>query len=163
MELYSKFGFDVRLLEKKDNVEMFKLLEPVKLDRARVPEMYAMDRRVLKGEIVFALTEYNYNSVGLFKDDELIGISFSSIIKEEQQPWLGYFYVKPEYRKTKAPVMFINYIINHLYKGFIIQLGSTNTSLYGKLVRALPGLVGYSVFKKGVAERLSKICDRDTK
>ena len=156
--LYDRFGYTVKLLTVKNGSDIFRLLSKAKLSRdGRNPEMYSHDRRILKGEIMFSLTEDNYNSVGLFNEDELIGISFSSVIEEENQPWLGYFYIKDTYRNSKASVVLINYLINHLYKGFIIQMGDTDTQRYGKLISHVP-IMEYSVFNNGVAERFAKVC-----
>ena len=157
--LYSRFGFDIKLLDMSDGTNIFKLLAKAKLDRTdRNPEMYSHDRRILKEEIRFSLEKDNYNSVGIFNCDKLIGISFSSFIYEENEPWLGYFYIEPEYRKTKASVVLINYLVNHLYKGYRMQMGDTDITHYGKLIQHIP-VVEYSVFKKGVAERFARICD----
>jgi hypothetical protein len=157
--LYSRFGFDIALVDEKHGPDIFRMLSPTRLSRKdRTPEKYAEDRRGLKSDINFALTEYNYNSIGIFKDDKLLGISFSSIT-DENSPWLGYFYIEPEVRKTKAMIVLLNYLMNHLYKGFMIEIGATNTEDYKKMIRQLPIVVGYSVFKEGVAERLSAICD----
>jgi len=157
--LYEKFGYEIKLLEKKDGIDIFRLLSPVKLDRKdRIPEMHSHDRKILKDEIVFALEDYNYNSVGLYRNGELIGISFSNMIDDEDQPWLGYFYIQKEHRKGKGSVVLLNYIINHLYKEYTIQIGATDMKLYGKVIRYVP-ILEYYIFKKGVAERLSRICD----
>jgi hypothetical protein len=156
---YSRFGYYIKVLEKCDGADIFKLMKPAKLDRKdREPEMYSHDRRVLKGEINFALEKDNYNAIGLYKDEKLIGISFSSFDKEEQQPWLGYFYIEKKYRDGKASVVFINYLVNHLYKGYRIQMAESDVSKYGKLIKNVP-LMGYSIFTNEAIARFAKICD----
>ncbi len=161
MILYEKFGFKLKLLQKENGKDIFKLLSPGKLDRSRGIEMYSKDRRVLKKEIMFALTKINYNPIGIFKNDILIGISFSSITEEEKTPWLGWFLIDPNFRKTKASIVLLNYIINHLYKGTIIQMGPTDMSDYGKIVRPLPKLLEFSIFNDDVSDRLLKMCKED--
>ena len=159
--LHTCVGFEVRLLEKQHGIAIFKLLEPDALDRQAVtPEMYYQDRLTLKEEINFALYRKNYNSVGLFKNNVLIGICFSSITDDDQkQPWLGYFYVENSYRKTRASSMLMNYILNILYKGYTVQVGPSGSSksMYDKLIefKALEG--GYYAFKDEVSKRLAKI------
>jgi len=161
MILYEKFGFQLRLLNKDDGIDIFRLLSTVKLSRQRGIEMNSKDRRVLKKEIMFALTKPNYNPIGLFKNDKLIGISFSSVTEEEKTPWLGYFYIHKDNRKGKGSIVLINYLINHLYKGAIIQMGATDLSLYGKLVKPLPALLEFSIFNSDVGPRLKRICGED--
>jgi len=162
--LYSKFGYDVMLLERRHGIEIFRLLEPARMNRSkRTVYEYSKDRRELKGEIRFALHEPRYNSVGIFKDDVLVGISFSNINEDDKSPWLGYFYIAPGSRNSKASVVLINYIVNHLYKGVIVQIGNTNDFEYKKLIRSFPGPLDFAVFKKGVAERFAKICGESEK
>jgi hypothetical protein len=158
-KLYSKFGFDVRLLTKDSKGKAFKILAPNMLSKkGRHPSLYAKDRRVLKNEILFALTKDNYNPIGLYKQDKLIGISFSSVQEDDGNPWLGYFFIDTKYKKTKAMIVLLNYLINHLYKGFRIRIGHTDTSEYGKLIKKIPIPLGTSVFADSVAERVSKVC-----
>ena len=161
MLLYNKFGFELRILQLDDGKDCFNLLSSSRLDRHREPEMYAKDRRVLKGEILKALTDKYYNPIGLFKHDNLIGLSFSSVSKDDGAPWLGYFYINKKYRNGKGFIVLINYLINHLYKGAIIQMGPSNDSLYKKLIRPLPKILEFSVFKPEVSDRLKKICRED--
>lgn len=157
--LYKKFNIELKILEKENGSDIFRLLSPVKLERKdREPEGYANDRQRLKNEIVMFLEKPEFNPIGVYYNNELIGASFSSYIEEEGAPWLGYFYIKPEYRKGKAPVVLIHYLINHLYKGKVIQMRPSNTGEYSKLIRTLPKMLGFSVFKDGIAERLQRIC-----
>ena len=161
MLLYEKFGFQIKFLTKEYGAEIFRLLADSKLSKDREPEMYAKDRRILKNEIRFALTEKNYNPIGLFKNNILIGISFSSIVKDENIPWLGYFFIHKNYRKGKAFIVLANYIINHLYKGLRVQLGPTDMSLYKKVVKRLPKILEFSVFQDDLGPRLKRICKEE--
>ena len=157
--LYTKFGYEIVLLERKHGTEIFELLQETRIPRrGRTASQYANDRNVLKGEIKFALMEPRYNSVGIFKDEKLVGISFNSITEDDHAPWLGYFFIEAGSRKTKASIVLINYITNHLYKGVRVQIGNTNTFEYRKLVRELPAPINFSVFNNGVVERFAKLC-----
>ncbi|MCK5848969.1 MAG: hypothetical protein KAH01_07235 [Caldisericia bacterium] len=162
--LYECFDFTVKLLERKDRVEVFKLLKPIRLNKEGIStSIQSMDRAKLKSTVMSVLTEDRYNAVGLYNDqNELIGISFSSILDEddENDPWLGWFYIKDKYRNTKASVVFINYIINILYDGFTIQIGSAGVLDYEKLIESEDINDGYEIFKKDVGPRLKKICNK---
>ena len=157
--LYECFGYTVKLLEKHHGTEIFKLLKEVRLNRnTATPEMFRNDRARLKGEIRTVLSEKRYNPIGLYDKNKLIGISFSSVLDDEKEPWLGWFYINPDYRNTKASVVLINYLINILYYGFTIQIGATGNIEYEKLITTPKNHNGYYVFKNNVGDRLKRIC-----
>ena len=159
--LYTKFNFTIRLLTKDNGTEVFKLMSKYMLPKkGRNPSLYAKDRRVLKGEILFALTKHNYNPIGLYKNNKLIGISFSSV-SDDGNPWLGYFFINPEFKKTKGAPVLLNYLINHLYKGFKIRIGHTDTTEYKKLIKVLPLPLNIAVFKDDIYRRVAKVCKED--
>lgn len=161
MVFYEKYGFQIKLLEREHGTEIFRLLSSTFLDKSRNTEMYSKDRRVLKKQIIFALNEDYYNSVGIFKNDELVGISFNSFVEPEMVPWLGYFYIKKSNRKRMASAVLMNYLMNHLYKGYRIQIGSGDMSDYKNRVTQLETLIGHSVINDSLGPRLAKICGEE--
>ncbi len=163
--LYEKFGYEIKLLERKHGTEMFEMLSSIRLPKriGKSADQYASLRRALKNEIRFAIEEKNYNSVGIFENDRLIGISFNSVNTKINQPWLGYFYIEPGKRNGKAGVVLMNYLLNHLYDGYIMRMKTSLDEPYSKHIRMLPDLIGYAVFKEGFKEKLSRICDTGSK
>lgn len=156
--LYSNFGYEVHLLCKSHLEEIYSLLSSHLLDRnRRSPEMYAKDKRVLVGNINFALGQFRYNSVGLFKNGTLVGISFSSV-SDRNTPWLGWFYIDKAKQKSKASVVLINYVVNHLYKDFTIEIGYTDTTQYKNQIKVLPAPIPFGIFKEDFPKRLLRIC-----
>jgi len=158
--LYDKFGFNVRLLERQHAKDVFVMLNNSKDKTYKEIDAYTRkeDRERLKSEIRRALDSFEFNSVGIFKDDELIGISFNSFDYEIRQPWFGQMYVKDEYRKTKAPLVLMNYILNHLYNGYTMRLRTSGSHAYNKHIRTLPIQLGYSIFNKDLNDRLKRAC-----
>jgi len=157
--LYDKFGYTIQLLERKHGVEIYNMMIDKRVDRIEYSTIENDTRiSVLKAEIRQAVDSSNYNSVGVFKDDVLIGISFNNIIDLENQPWLGNFMVKKGFYHTRAPLVLMNYILNHLYDDYVVQLASSLGNVWDKEIRQLPIEVGYSVFKDGVKERIKKLC-----
>ncbi len=160
MVLYNKFGFELKILEKKDGRDIFRLLSKAKLGE-RTGMMRTKDRDVLKGEIRFALTKENYNPIGVFKDNKLIGVSFSSMVEGENVPWLGYMFIHKDHRNGKAIIVIMNYLINHLYDGMKIQIGPGDKSLYQKVVKPISKVFHFELFKDDFGPRLKKICKED--
>jgi len=164
--LYECCGYTVRMLEKQHGIDTFALLGDILLpDRKSVgPEKYHSERYKLKNEILFAMTEPNYNAVGLFKKDELVGISFSSILEQENEIWLGYFYIHPDYRRTRCPTILIHYIANILYPGRTIQAGITGSdSAWLQYFKDPKEGGAYYILNDTTKQRSKRVCEKREK
>ena len=159
--LYEKFGYTVQLLERKHGVDIYNMMVNSRVDRNNKSclENETIIRK-LKSEIRHAVDGEHFNSVGLFKDDKLLGISFNSIDENTNQPWWGYFMFLEDKTRTRAPLVLANYVLNHLYgaEGYVMGLETESGFIYEKEIRRLPLIVGYSVFKDGFKERIKKMC-----
>jgi len=159
--LYEKFGYTVQLLERKHGVDIYNMMIDSRINRTVLTCLQNETKiRKLKNEIRHAVDSAHFNSVGLFDDDELIGISFNSINPKINQPWWGLFMVKKHKTRTRAPLVLANYVLNHLYgaEGYIMRLSTDSGFIYDKEIRNLPLVIGYSVFKDGFKERIKKMC-----
>ncbi len=163
-KLYEKFGYYIKLLDDRDAIAMFVLLSGSRLHReSATAEQYSEDRKQLKEEIKFTLHNERYNSIGIYTDEGvLIGVSLSSISEEESLPWMGYFAVDKKYRTSRVSAILLNYVANHLYGDFNIQIGMDKNRMFGKLVRLLPIVLGYAVLLPETKKRIAKICNEDT-
>ena len=164
--LYSKFGYEVKLLESdNDAINVFELLkEPRLIDRRKVmAEVYAEDRFILRQEILHSLRDNNFNSVGLFKDDKLIGISFNNVDTQTKYVSFGYMYIIPKLMATKAQLVLVNYIINHLYRNFTVQIDNRFNLMYHKLLYTFPKEIEFSILTKECVDRLAFLCDEEPK
>jgi len=158
--LYTKFNYSVQLLDfEESRSEVYTLLSSIELNKNkhRSFSLQNKDIRVLKQEIEFGFKTKYHTPLGLFKNKQLIGVCFTSLT-DLGIPWLGYFRVIPELEKTKASIVFLNYIINHLYKDMKVQLGVRSTKKLHKRIRSYPAPLSFSVLKSDTINKLKYIC-----
>ncbi len=158
MILFEKFGYTIETLENKDSNEMFNVLEPEMVDFSKHNTMVARDKRILSVELRTVLSDDRYTNIGLKKDGKLIGVSISN--EKDGGPWLGHLAILKEYRKTKASIVLIHYIMNILYKDKTVMMGNDKLKTYHKFVRVMPKILDFVIMKPEVSKRFANIIDK---
>ena len=157
--LFEKCGYIVENIEKKDANQIFKIMS-LDIDQSEGEHHYLRERRILKQEIRSMFDTDDYTVIGIRHtgSDEYVGMSVSSI--EDEYPWLGYFYIKKEYRKKMYTIVLVHCLINILYKNKTIQIGHINRIGFAKRIRSLTGILEVSIFNNDVGTRVENIINR---
>ena len=158
MILFEKFGYTIEDLEEKDLWDMYRVLEPELVDQTKHCTMVQRDKRILIKNLQSVFRGTAYSNIGLKKDGKLIGVSISN--EKDGGPWIGHLTVLEEYRKTKASIVLIHFVINILYNGEPIMMGMDKLKTYRKFVRIMPKVLDFVVMKPDIYTRLARIIDK---
>ncbi len=155
MIVYDKFGYQIKRFGKEDRIELFKYFTDYRLGNKKESSNYSMQRASLKMEVNEAINAKNHNPLGIYKNDELIGVCLSSISnKIPIVPKLNYINIKKEYMDGPAQYILFNFLINIMYEGESIKIKNGQLKKFGTITRRIPEL-GFSIFNNTFINNLN--------
>ncbi len=157
MIVYNRYEYEIRTFERDDRIELFEYFLKNRVQNKEDSSRYSMKRQSLKMEVKEAINANNHTPIGIYKNNELIGVCLTFVNKKmPQMPELKYMHIKKEYIDSMATYMVFNFIINILYKDESIKIRNGRLKEFGSITRELPKVVGFSIFNNTFINNLNK-------
>ncbi len=163
MDIFTAYGFNVIELKESNSKELFNTLEPVLVNRKQNRTLIARDIRILTKTIRYVFKPYSqsigHKAFGLYKDNKIVGAVICN--DTDQMPWIGHLNILENYRKTKATIVLMHFILNILYKDRIVFTGQEMLEGFEKHVMVLKPYVKMCTFKPESAARFANIINKE--
>lgn len=159
MTFFSAFGFDVVEIQDKDIDDAYNILQEELVRKNLNFTLQKRDERILENNIKYTINNRFYYGVGLKKDNEWVGVCLCN--DSDKWAWIGNLVIKKEYRKTKALIVLLHFILNILFEKENVSVGIKNTEQFEKLLVEPNKEIKFRVFHPNTKIRCAEIINKE--
>lgn len=159
MKFFSAFGFDIIEIDETNKKQAYDILEVVLVRKNQNYTLVARDKRILLNNINYTIKTNFYYGVGLVKNDEWVGVCLCN--DSDKMAWIGNLVIKEEFRKTKAVVVMMHFLLNILFKKENVSVGPKNTEQFEKHLLEPSNQLKFRVFDPKSKIRFKNIIEKD--
>jgi len=156
--LYTYKKFTIEKIDREDRVDYFTVLEKERiLDREHTIK-YLNRREFVKQETVHLYKDLGDTTWVIRHDGNYIGYFTIDPPTMIASPTAKDIFILKRFRKSKAIICVIDYILNHLYPAKNIQVSSQFHPGFDKIINdIMPDQISIGVFDRTIIERVKNI------